>query len=237
MSDTTLERAPGIRVDELRSKRAVARTFSTQGSPRVITAMVAVTLALRLGVGATRWEWADLFVLAVTAAAVGPVEWAVHLFLLHAAPDSWTSRRLGTGAGHREHHLDPPALEWLLLRGVDAAVFAPIIAVLTVAWSVPALVVFGWLVGGQALAPPVLTALLCASVALWHYEWTHLLIHTGYRPRTRFYKRLARNHRKHHYRNERFWLGITSNTGDRLLGTYPTESASIPLSDTARTLR
>jgi Fatty acid hydroxylase len=147
-----------------------------------------------------------------------------------------TSRTLGTDAGHRRHHLDPPAIEWLLLRGVDAAVFSPVVAVLTLAWSVPTLVLVGRILPGQALLAPTVTALLCAELALWHYEWTHLLIHTGYRPHTAPYRRLARNHRKHHYRNERFWLGITSDAGDRLFGTYPADSASVPLSETARTL-
>jgi sterol desaturase/sphingolipid hydroxylase (fatty acid hydroxylase superfamily) len=72
--------------------------------------------------------------------------------------------------------------------------------------------------------------------AATHYEWTHLLIHTAYRPRTRFYARLSRNHRRHHYRNEGYWLGVTSNLGDRLLGTLPAADERVPLSATARTL-
>ena len=75
-----------------------------------------------------------------------------------------------------------------------------------------------------------------AYVALGHYEWTHLLVHTRYRVKSRYYRRLARNHRRHHYRNEGYWMGITSNLGDRLFGTYPKDSAGVPLSDTARTL-
>ena len=77
---------------------------------------------------------------------------------------------------------------------------------------------------------------ICAYVALGHYEWTHLLVHTRYRPKSRYYKRLARNHRRHHFRNEDYWMGITSNLGDRMFGTYPKDSKSVPLSDTARTL-
>ena len=69
-----------------------------------------------------------------------------------------------------------------------------------------------------------------------HYEWVHLLVHTRYRPRSRYYRRLARNHRLHHYRNEDYWLGVTSNLGDRLLRTYPTHKTDVPLSPTARTL-
>jgi hypothetical protein len=237
MSATTAARAPGLRADRLRTKRAVAGAFFAHGSPRVITAVVAATVLSRLVVGGSTWGWADLYVAAVTVVAVGPVEWVLHRLLLHAPSGAWTSRVLGTGAGHREHHLDPPALEWLLLRGVDAAVFAPVIAVFTLAWTVPSLMVLGQVLPGDALAAPVLTALVCAYLALWHYEWTHLLIHTAYRPRTRLYRRLARDHRRHHYRNERYWLGITSRTGDRLMRTAPSDSSSVPLGATARTLR
>ncbi len=237
MSATTAERAPGIRADGLRTKRAVAAAFFAQGSPQVITTAVAASVLARLVVGARTWGWADLAVLVVTFVAVGPVEWVLHRGLLHAPSDSWTSRVLGTGAGHREHHLDPPALEWLLLRRVDALVVTPVIAVLTVAWSVPFLVVLGRWVPGEALLAPTLTAVSSAVLALWHYEWTHLLIHTAYRPRTRFYRGLARDHRRHHFRNERYWLGITSRAGDRLMRTAPPDSSSVPLSATARTLR
>ncbi|MGI9643945.1 MAG: sterol desaturase family protein [Ilumatobacteraceae bacterium] len=155
---------------------------------------------------------------------------------MHAPEDAWTSRRLGTGSGHRQHHLDPPAVEWLLLRGVDAAVFAMLIAIGTAAWALPFAALFGVAVSGQGLLAAYLTALLAALLALGHYEWTHLLVHTPYRARTRYYRRLARNHRRHHYRNEDYWLGVTSNLGDRIMRTYPADKSDVPLSDTARTL-
>ena len=39
-----------------------------------------------------------------------------------------------------------------------------------------------------------------------------------------------RHHRLH-------WLGVTTNLGDRLLGTHPRAKTDVPLSATARTLR
>ena len=42
--------------------------------------------------------------------------------------------------------------------------------------------------------------------------------------------------RLHHYRNENYWLGVSSNTGDRLLRTLPKHKTDVPLSETARTL-
>jgi len=89
---------------------------------------------------------------------------------------------------------------------------------------------------GAPLLATYLTALLAAYVTLAHYEWTHLLVHTRYRPKNRYYKRLEANHRLHHYRNEHYWLGVTSNLGDRVLRTLPNDKSDVPLSDTARTL-
>ena len=224
----------GIRSDELQTKREIARAFFAQGSPRVITLVVACAVAVRLVVG--RWGWTDLFVLMVTGVAVGIVEWVLHRHLLHAPEASWTSRRLGTGSGHRRHHLDPPDLQWLLLRREDAAVFSVLIAVGSCLWVIPLAALAGTWIESVGILAPTLTALLVAYLALGHYEWTHLLEHTRYRPKTRYYARLVRNHRLHHYRNEHFWLGITSNLGDRVLGTYPATKSGVPLSDTARTL-
>lgn len=68
------------------------------------------------------------------------------------------------------------------------------------------------------------------------YEWTHHLVHTDYRPRTRLYRAIRRNHRLHHFKNEHYWFTVTtSGTADRLLGTYP-ELAEVPTSPTARSL-
>lgn len=223
-------------MDELRTRREVARAFFAQGSPQVITAVAGATLAVRLIVGAATWGWADAVVVTITVLIVGPVEWLLHTNLLHAGPDSWARRTLGTGVGHQQHHLDPPAIEWLLLRPNDARQYAAAIGVVTAAWSLVVVAVVNLMAGGGALLAPMSTALLCAYVALGHYEWTHLLVHTRYRPKSRYYKRLARNHRRHHYRNEEYWMGITSNLGDRIFQTYPKDSRSVPLSETARTL-
>jgi sterol desaturase/sphingolipid hydroxylase (fatty acid hydroxylase superfamily) len=70
---------------------------------------------------------------------------------------------------------------------------------------------------------------------LLSYEWCHFLIHTPYRPRRRYYKAIWRNHRLHHYKNERYWFGVTSVVGDRVIGTDPDQRA-VQRSPTARSL-
>ena len=54
-------------------------------------------------------------------------------------------------------------------------------------------------------------------------------------PRRGYYQRLVKNHRRHHFKNERYWYGVTMLGGDRLLGTGP-EPAAVPTSATARSL-
>ena len=77
---------------------------------------------------------------------------------------------------------------------------------------------------------------MAAHLALsLHYEWVHFLCHTRVPPRTRDYQRLVRNHRRHHFKNEHDWFGVTRLGGDRLLGTGPALGA-VPTSPTARSL-
>ncbi len=88
--------------------------------------------------------------------------------------------------------------------------------------------------GGDQWAGAV-TGLLTCYLILGAYEWTHFLIHTPYQPRGRYYRAIWRNHRLHHYKNERFWFGVTSTFGDRVIGTLP-DQRDIPRSPTARSL-
>lgn len=218
---------PAIRADGLATKRQAGGVFVRHGSARVFVTAAIVAMTARLVVGDL--GVGDVVVSAITLVLIGPMEWLLHREVLHAPEDSWSSRRLGTGSGHRRHHEDPPDLEWLLLSGVDSVVVVMVFGVLTAGWTSVVT-----LVSGTASLGPFLTGCALAAVGLAHYEWVHLLIHTRYRCRTRYYRRLAANHRRHHYRNERFWLGVTMNTGDRLFGTLP--RSQVPISATARTL-
>jgi hypothetical protein len=220
---------PNPRATDLATKREILALFATTGSARVLAAAAFILAGSRLVVG--DWGRGDAIVVAATFVITGPVEWVIHKYLLHAPEDAWSSRTLGTGSGHRQHHLDPPDIGWLLLRTVDAGVFVTAFGLVTACWTVPLL----WITG-SALLGPFLTAWACVAIGLLHYEWVHLMVHTRYRPRTPYYRRLARNHRLHHFRNEHYWLGVTSNSGDRLLRTYPASKTDVPLSETARTL-
>ncbi len=219
----------GPRSDELRTRREVASTYFSAGSPRILVAVALGLVAWRLSLG--RWGWGDGLMVLSTLALTGTVEWVIHRFLLHAPEESFRMRRLKTGIGHHKHHLDPTDLGWILLHPIDAAVFLAMFSGFTAAWSVPLLSVVG-----LPILPGFASAFTLAAVSLAHYEWVHLLVHTRYRPSSRYYSRLSRNHRLHHYRNEHYWLGVTSNSGDRILRTLPADKTDVPLSSTARTL-
>jgi hypothetical protein len=224
-----IDRGTAERADDLSTLGDVVRTYGKHHSPQVIWIGVLLALTARLVIG--RFGWADVVVVALTLSLTGVVEWVLHLFLLHAPDDSVRMTKYKTGAGHREHHLDPTNVGWLMLAWQDAAIFLGMLIVWAATW--PLLV--AWAFDGSFVGT-FLTALTASYLMLAHYEWTHLLVHTRYRPKFRYYKRLAANHRLHHYRNEHYWLGVTSNMGDRVLGTLPAQKSDVPLSDTARTL-
>lgn len=224
---------PGVvAAGAIRTLSGAAVTFFGFGSPRVIAAGLSAAVVARAlvarSVGWSRW---DVVAIAMVAGLIPFVEWFVHLVVLHAEPRRFAGVIVDTGAGHREHHLRPASLDRVLLRAPDALLFQLVNA--AVVWAVVGIPLA---IIGVAVTGPVSTGVVVAIGGLAHYEWAHFLFHTAYRPRTRYYRRLKSNHRLHHWRNERYWLGVTSNAGDRVLGTYRARS-QVPLSPTARNLR
>ena len=223
---------------------AAAKLFVRFGSPRAMAVGFVLAVTARLLVAATTdagaWSVRDLVAIAIVVSLVPFVEWFIHLVVLHARPRTVRGVVIDPGIGHREHHQNPATINWVLLRAVDAAVFQVSNALVVVVVVGGPLFLFDALVGQgpsfAAVIGPILTGVIAAVVGLAHYEWSHFLFHTAYRPKTRYYRRLKSNHRLHHWRNERYWLGITTNFGDRVLRTYPSSRSAVPLSPTARTL-
>ena len=62
-------------------------------------------------------------------------------------------------------------------------------------------------------------------------------MHSDYRPRSRWYRSVWRNHRLHHYKNEHYWFTVTTaGTADRLFGTYPDPAGGGDVAHGARSL-
>jgi sterol desaturase/sphingolipid hydroxylase (fatty acid hydroxylase superfamily) len=202
--------------------RASARAFVQHPSPWMIATMLLGALVARVVVG--DWRWTDALVPVVMVALFPFVEWVVHMFVLH-----WRPRRLGPveldsllARKHREHHADPRDIPLVFIPWQVLAKLIPV-------YVVVAILAFPRLGLG-------LTALASLGVLGMFYEWTHYLIHSDYKPRSKAYRAVWRNHRLHHYKNEHYWFTVTSaGTADRAFGTYP-DPAGVPSSPTVKAL-
>jgi hypothetical protein len=199
-----------------------AKGFWRHPSPWLIGTMLVATATARGLVG--DWRLSDLWTPLVMLALFPFFEWAVHVCVLH-----WRPRRVGPltvdpllSRKHRAHHVDP--------RDVPL-VFIPWQVHL---WLIPLVVAIGLL--GFPRPGLGLTYLTVVAVLGLGYEWTHYLIHSDYRPRSRVYRAIWRNHRLHHYKNEHYWFTVTSSgTADRVLRTHP-DPATVATSPTVRDL-
>lgn len=199
-----------------------AREFVRHPSPWMIGFALILSLAARCAAG--DWRLTDALVPVAMLAAFPFFEWIIHVFVLH-----WKPRRFGRvtldsvlARDHRLHHMDP--------RDVPL-IFIPWRALL---WILPAAVAVALL----AFPRPALglTFLSFLTVLGLCYEWCHYLIHSDYKPKTRAYRSIWRNHRQHHYKNEHYWFTVTtSGTADRALRTHPDPTA-VPTSPTAKNL-
>jgi hypothetical protein len=230
-SATTSPRQPAQRGPEIKTLRQARRDFFRRPSPYVIGAGIVALVVTRVAIGDPTWR--DAIAVGVMLAVYPFGEWAIHVYLLHMPKFRFRGREVEAlpARNHREHHEAPDDLSQLLLepRELGALLLG----------SVPFTV--GLLTGLVTLAvgsPPigaVVSAALTGYCCVFVYEWTHFLIHTAVRPRSRFYRQVWRNHRLHHFKNEHYWHGITQNWSDRILGTNPDQS-EVPRSKTARTL-
>jgi hypothetical protein len=207
-----------------------ARVFARQPSPPYLLGAVVLALAVRIAQGA--FSWRDLVMVAGLLAVTPFVEWLIHVYLLHAPPLTLMGHKveLLSAREHRAHHERPGVLEGVLIPVYAVLVFLAMIALVNWAMSFPIHLVLG----GPRLAYAS-TGVVTSFAILAAYEWTHFLIHTPHRARARYYKAIWRNHRLHHYKNERYWFGVTSTVGDRVIGTLP-DQHSVARSATARSL-
>jgi hypothetical protein len=216
---------------EVKTLSAAWREFARKRSPWMIGGAIVVLGIVRVAIG--DFGWRDAFAVAAMLVVYPFGEWAIHVYLLHMKPVLIGGWRVEAPAArdHRQHHQQPNDLSLILLAEKELAQLLLL--------AVPATVALGALVVGLIAGPvpigPLVSAAFAGYCAIFVYEWTHFLIHTAYRPRSRYYRAIWRNHRLHHFKNEHFWHGITNNVSDRVLGTKP-EQSSVPRSRTARTL-
>ena len=207
-----------------------ARVFARQPSPPYLFGAVALALGLRVAQGS--WSWRDIVAVAALIGVTPFAEWTIHVYLLHSRPLNIFGHKLEvlTAREHRAHHEAPGKLGGVLLPVYGVLVFLAMIAFVNWALSFPIHLVLG----GPRLANAT-TGVLASFAILAAYEWIHFLIHTPYRPKGRYFRAIWRNHRLHHFKNERYWFGVTSTVGDRVYGTLRDQS-TVSRSATARSL-
>jgi hypothetical protein len=202
---------------------AAWREFWRHPSPWMIASFLLGSVVARILVGGGSW-W-ELVIPAALVALFPVIEWVIHVVILH-----WRPRALGPvrvdsrlARDHRAHHADPRDLP---------LVFIPWKALL---WLLPGYVVVALL--AMPGRPAALSLLVSVYAVKFAYEWTHYLVHSDYRPSSRWYRSVWRNHRLHHYKNEHYWFTVTSaGTADRLFGTYPADPSAVPTSPTVKDL-
>jgi hypothetical protein len=217
--------------DDLKQLWPAYKEFMHHFSGWAVATAIVVVAVVRISVG--QWSWADLLGPFILIAAQPFVEWFIHKYLLHLKPFTIGGRTfdLYTAKAHRRHHKDPAILERTLLHPGEVLGSMFLIAI-------TAAPLFGGLaawISGEAFWPLYLTALLFSYIGLYRYEWSHFLIHTPYIPKTRFFRSIWRSHRLHHFKHEDYWMGVSSNLSDRVLGTFP-DQKDVKKSPTARTL-
>lgn len=199
-----------------------AREFLRHPTPWLLAGALLAAVVARAVVG--DWRWSDAMLPLVVLAAFPFVEWVIHVVVLH-----WKPRRVAgftldpiLARKHREHHVDPRIVK---------LIFIPLQSLLGALAS--ALIVAFVFIPRTGLG---LTFLVVTFTIGLVYEWTHYLVHTDYKAKTALYRKIWRNHRLHHFKNEHYWFGVsTPGTADRVLGTYP-DPQSVPASPTAKNL-
>lgn len=181
----------------LRTLRSVAAKFFAYGSPRLLGAQLVAALVARSVLG--RPTVGDLVVAGAVAAYWPLQEWALHRWVLHAKGSFAAART------HRKHHEDPFDAQATLLPTSMIAIMIPIHVGLW--WT---------LAPTHAIA---VTGIACLGGAALAYEWIHFLTHTGYRPRTAWFREVKTRHMWHHQRDSQRWFGFAVPKIDDWLGT------------------
>jgi hypothetical protein len=198
------------------------REFAKYPSPWMIGVTLVIALTARLIVG--DWQVTDALVPVVMLAAFPFLEWTIHVFILHWRPKHLGRLRIDPllAREHRAHHMNP--------RNVPL-IFIPWKALL---WAIPLVIAIALLAFPRL--DMGLTYLVFIAALGVVYEWSHYLIHSDYKPKSRLYRAIWRNHRNHHFKNEHYWFTVTSSgTADRVLGTCP-DPAAVATSPTAKNL-
>lgn len=209
-------------LEDVRELREALELFAAQPGVRAIAKRAAAAWGVRALLGPP--SIGDAAMIAGVVFTWPWQEWFAHKYLLHLRPRTLFGRPFDPlfARYHRAHHAEPRDLRFVMVpEEVIRSAFPASIA----------------LFGALSLGSPRrwATGVAAYSTMALLYEWTHFLVHTGVRPKGAFFKRVRRNHRLHHYRNEHHWLSFVWPDVDKWMGTEPAPR-DVPRSSTARDL-
>lgn len=195
-----------------RTNREAFGKFLDWPSPWILYAAIVASINFAIFVFIRYdWTWWALLGPAIVIVMQPFLEWVLHIIVLHDKPRKvgpWTFDTV-VAKDHRIHHLDPREMKYI---------FIPTRWVFYLITTVALIAVFNWIHFGPAVSA---TVAVTQSIMALVYEWTHFWIHQDVPAQNRYAKLVKRNHRNHHYRNSTYWLGVTSDVGDRVFRTAP----------------
>lgn len=199
------------------------KVFLAHPNAWLLITTLLVVLVGRILVGSVS-AWVLVIVAAVIAGQPFQ-EGLIHVYVLH-----WKPRKLGPfvldfepAKRHRHHHIDPWDLPMVFISHGTL-------------WFAVMVHMVLWLSVMPSLASLSLSAMSSVTTMGLFYEFHHYVIHTTYKPKTQFFKRMTKRHRLHQFKNEHYWHGVTLSQGDALMGTLPRHQRDVLTSPTARDL-
>lgn len=192
-------------------------TFLRHGSNALLGVLLLASAAVFLTLPVAFVWWG----LALGAAIFFASEYSTHRFLFHARPVKHPFVLHLQHRLHYDHHSEPERLGLLFLPP----------------WFVlPVFALYGAAYLLLTKSPGLALSLLAGNLsALLYYEWVHFVAHIPFVPVTPFGKWIKKYHLLHHFKNERYWFGVTNPGMDVLSGTYR-QVTEVPRSATTRHL-
>ncbi|SFS43615.1 sterol desaturase family protein [Marininema halotolerans] len=148
-------------------------------------------------------------------------EYLIHRFLFHLKPPKNPHFLKLLKRLHYDHHVDPNDLKLLFLP---------------VWYSIPLIAFTSAIVYGITRDGIVTVAYSVGVIGyLLYYEWKHYIAHRPIKPWFPWGRYMKKMHLWHHFKNEKFWYGVTNPLMDKAMGTYPSEKET-KRSDSVRDL-
>ncbi len=170
--------------------------FGPDHGPIITVISIILLIAYR---STTSWNLLDFCIGTATIIFWWFQEHFIHRYLLHSSWN-WMGKEI-----HQSHH--------------DKTYFHISID--------PTPLLLGWLGAAHVILRLLLPLDLALSSTIFYaiagmwYEWTHYIVHTKVRPKSKFMNEVKNNHIRHHIVDDKNWLGFSMPFVDNIFGTNP----------------